>query len=99
MISTQPNDLDIASGFHTARVKRRNTRCEQMFSALPGRADIARRSRYVRFVPTTDQAVPVSRIAAVADPKPRYALLSQMQRTDQPPCNGLAHLSMITLGV
>src|ERR1700688_3320107 len=30
------------SSFYTARVKRRNTRCEQMFSALPLRADIRR---------------------------------------------------------
>src|SRR5258706_5690832 len=27
------------------------TRCEHMFSALPLRADIAQRSRYVRFMP------------------------------------------------
>src|SRR5882672_3683313 len=33
------------------RVKRRNSRCEQMFSALPPRADIAHCSRHVCFVP------------------------------------------------
>src|SRR6266566_9005925 len=38
--------------FHTAWVKRRNTRCEQMFSALPlPRPDIAQCGRHVRFVP------------------------------------------------
>src|SRR3984893_7745550 len=43
------------------------------------------------------KAVPVSRIVRVADLKPRYALLSQMYRTDQPPFNGPVLLSMITL--
>src|SRR6266404_6113334 len=43
--------------FHTAWVKRRNTRCEQMFSALPlPRPDIAQCGRHVRFVPETDLA-------------------------------------------
>src|SRR6266403_5556737 len=40
--------------FHTAWVKRRNTRCEQMFSALPPRPDIAQCGRHVRFVPRRD---------------------------------------------
>src|SRR5258706_12454259 len=36
------------------RVKTGKAQCEQMFSALPPRADIARRSRHVRFVPSRD---------------------------------------------
>jgi hypothetical protein len=35
-------------------VKRRNTRKEQMFSALPSNSDIARRSRHVAKVPKVD---------------------------------------------
>src|SRR5258706_8171135 len=35
-------------------VKRRNTRGEQMFSALPPKPDIAQCSRHVRNVPTRD---------------------------------------------
>jgi hypothetical protein len=37
--------------FHTAWVKRRNTRYEQMFSALPLKADIRRAGWDVRCVP------------------------------------------------
>ncbi len=33
------------------RAKTRKAQCEQMLSALPPRADIAQRSRHVRFVP------------------------------------------------
>ena len=40
--------------FRTAWVKTRKPQCEQMFSALPLRADIAQCSRYVGFVPTRD---------------------------------------------
>jgi hypothetical protein len=36
------------------RVKRRNTRGEQMFSALPPKADMTLRTRHVRFVPEGD---------------------------------------------
>jgi len=36
------------------RVKRRNTRCEQMFSALSLKADSSRTSREVRKVPQAD---------------------------------------------
>jgi hypothetical protein len=35
-------------------LKRRNTHHEQMFSALPLKADICRQSGHVRFVPTGD---------------------------------------------
>src|SRR6266403_1360044 len=35
-------------------VKTGKAQCEQMFSALPPRADIAQRSRHVRFVPISD---------------------------------------------
>ena len=47
-------------------------------SGLPPIATVELTSRFGSFVPTTDPAVPVSRIAGVADPKPRYALLSRM---------------------
>src|SRR5260221_6554785 len=40
--------------FHTAWVKTGKAQCEQMFSALPLRADIAQCSRHVGFVPTAD---------------------------------------------
>src|SRR5258707_8668304 len=36
------------------RVKTGKAQCEQMFSALPPRADIAQRNRHVRFVPCVD---------------------------------------------
>src|SRR6266436_1334845 len=39
------------ASFHTAWVKTGKAQCEQMFSALPLRADIAQCSRHVRFVP------------------------------------------------
>jgi hypothetical protein len=35
-------------------VKSGKSQCEQMFSALPPRADVAQRSRHVRFVPQAD---------------------------------------------
>jgi hypothetical protein len=43
-------------------------------SGLPPIATVELTSRFGSFVPTTDPAVPVSRIAGVADPKPRYAV-------------------------
>src|SRR6266446_968633 len=36
------------------RAKTRKAQCEQMLSALPPRADIAQRSRHVRFVPKAE---------------------------------------------
>jgi len=36
------------------RVKLRKTQCEQMFSALPLKPDIAEYGRHVRFVPSAD---------------------------------------------
>ena len=38
------------------RVKTGKAQCEQMFSTLPLRADIAEQSRHVRFVPLSDMA-------------------------------------------
>src|SRR4029450_11236477 len=43
--------------FHTAWVKSGKAQCEQMFSALAPRADIAQRSRHVRFVPSRDSCI------------------------------------------
>src|SRR5258706_7931134 len=40
--------------FHTAWVKTGKARYDHMFSALPLKADIALRTRYVRFVPKAD---------------------------------------------
>src|SRR5882762_10778619 len=40
----------------SVKVKLRRTHCEQMFSALLLRADIAQCSRHLRFVPTTNMA-------------------------------------------
>jgi hypothetical protein len=37
--------------FHTARVKTGKAQCAHIFSALPLKADITLRTRYVRFVP------------------------------------------------
>src|SRR5258706_8226845 len=42
--------------FHTAWVKTGKARCEHMFSALPLKADITLRTRYVRFVPKSRSA-------------------------------------------
>jgi hypothetical protein len=44
----------LRGSFHTAWVKRRNTRREQKFSGSPSKPDIAQRSRHVRFVPNPD---------------------------------------------
>src|SRR5258707_10130348 len=43
--------------FHTARVKTGKAPWEQMSSALPPKADITLRTRYVRFVPIGDMQV------------------------------------------
>jgi len=40
--------------FHTAWVKTGKAQCEHMFSALPLKADITLRTRYVRFVPISE---------------------------------------------
>ena len=49
------NHLQRAAGPYI-RVKMRNTRCEQMSSALPPKPDIAQCSRHVRFVPERTHA-------------------------------------------
>jgi hypothetical protein len=46
--------IGVRKRFYTAWVKTGKAQCEQMFSALPERADIAQRSRHVRFVPFPD---------------------------------------------
>src|SRR5260221_6303726 len=48
--------------FSTASVKLRRTHCEQIFSALPPRPDIAPCSRHVRNVPIVLQKSKIERI-------------------------------------
>src|SRR5712692_3496506 len=50
--------------FHTAWVKTGKAPCEHMFSALLPEADVALRTRYVRFVPGADQ---IARLSALAN--------------------------------
>jgi hypothetical protein len=58
--------------------KRRNTCREQKFSALPGKADIDRRDRDVRFVPQNRKSA-----------KYRFLILVE-QKKERPPCGGLS---------
>src|SRR5260221_2425594 len=54
-------------------VKRRNTRCEQMFSALPPRPDIAQCGRHVRFVPQAEVNDLFDHLVGTAEQWPRDA--------------------------
>src|SRR5260370_32455864 len=45
---------EFQSGLRLPWVKTGKSRCEHMFSALPFKADIAQRTRHVRFVPNPD---------------------------------------------
>src|ERR1035437_4451226 len=53
--------LPNATAPHVDSTKRRNTRGEQMFSALPPKADVAQCSRHVRLVPEADIRPPKRR--------------------------------------
>src|ERR1700682_1601851 len=68
--------------FHTAWVKRRNTHCEQIFSALPPRPDMAGSRCLVRFVlPANSRHRPTSFDRLVSSGK-------QRRRYDQAKCLG-----------
>ncbi len=62
--------LDLLGGQCPRWVKTGKARYEHMFSALPLKADIALRTRHVRFVPLTDMGRPSS-ITSLARPMAR----------------------------
>src|SRR5213595_3555986 len=54
LLSRNHCSLGFSTPFSTASVKTGKAQREQIFSALPPKADIARRSRHVGFVPIAD---------------------------------------------
>jgi hypothetical protein len=60
---------------HPLWVKTGKAPCEHMFSALPLRADIAQRSRHVRFVPTSDSCTAANTVV-IRSPRRRWLAAS-----------------------
>src|ERR1700738_4405583 len=58
------------------RVKLRRTQCEQMFSGLPLKADIAQCSRHVSKVPASDSCTAAKAGSGAHSGKPRRAIVS-----------------------
>src|SRR5258707_7989395 len=73
--------------FHTAWVKTGKAQCEQMFSALPLKADITLRTRYVRFVPITEVVVHAETGHAPSHGRASFAMCSTRCSASSPtPC-------------